>query len=149
MTEDITLRFLTPEDLDQLEELEQKSFSLPWSRESYLYELTQNPIARYFGLFQGDRLLAFCGLWLIADEGHISNVATDPEFRRRGLGEKLMRSVAVWAMAHGAVFLTLEVRSQNDPAKKLYEKLGFTVQGCRKDYYDEPKDDALIMTWYF
>ena len=134
-------------DLDSLYEIEQLSFSHPWTREAYRDELENNSLALYWGCRVDGQLAAFAGLWRIADEGHITNIATHPQFRRRGLGEWLLRRLAVEMLSCGVKALTLEVRSRNSAALALYRKLGFEAAGLRKNYYDFPDDDAVIMWW--
>ena len=93
----------------------------------------------------GDKLIAFAGFWLIVDEGHIANVAVHPAWRRQGFGELMMRRVMTLCQAAGGKRMTLEVRKRNFPARDLYLKLGFHVEGERENYYQDPKDSALIM----
>ena len=138
---------LGPESVDALLAIEQASFPHPWSRDAYQRELAGNRLAHYYGCYLGDTLVAFAGFWLVLDEAHITNVAVAPAFRRRYLGEWLLRRLFVEAQAQGARRLTLEVRAKNIPAIRLYEKLGFRSAGLRKAYYDAPPDDAVIMWW--
>jgi len=138
-------RKLGTEDIDELLHLENLCFSRPWSRESYEHELGKNPMANFYGFFDGDKLIAFAGFWLIVDEGHIANVAVHPAWRRQGFGELMMRRVMTLCQAAGGKRMTLEVRKRNFPARDLYLKLGFHVEGERENYYQDPKDSALIM----
>jgi len=146
MEAELEIRRLGPEHLDQILAIENVSFSHPWSRESYLYELKQNRLSHYYGCFSGEELLAYAGLWLIIDEGHIANVAVKPEYRGQGLGELLMRRVIADCLFRQIRWMTLEVRESNAAARSLYTKLGFGVAGRRKNYYTLPAEDALIMT---
>ena len=145
MTDELRFRPLQAADLDALYAVELASFSQPWSREAYAHELTENALARYFGCFAGGALVAFAGCWLIVDEAHITNVAVAPAWRRRGLGEWMLRRLFVSLQAAGAASFTLEVRAANQPAIRLYQKLGFRCCGRRRGYYDDPPDDALIL----
>jgi len=146
MEAELAVRRLGPEHLDQILAIENVSFSHPWSRESYLYELRENQLAHYYGCFDGEELLAYAGLWLIMDEGHIANVAVKPERRGQGLGELLMRRVITACLSQQISWITLEVRESNEVARRLYAKLGFGLAGRRKSYYIQPAEDALIMT---
>ena len=138
-------RKLGPDDLDEVLHVERLSFSRPWSREAYGHELADNPLASLYGFFDGDRLFAFICFWMIVDEIHIGNIAVHPAYRRQGFGELLLRRVMAICQGQGGKRMTLEVRKRNFPARDLYLKLGFTIEGERRDYYQDPKDDALIM----
>jgi [ribosomal protein S18]-alanine N-acetyltransferase len=138
-------RQLTKDDIEQIMQIEKLSFSLPWSKQAYLNELSHNNLAYYYGLFDQDQLIGFGGFWLILDEGHIANMAVHPARRRQGIGEVLMRLIIVQCQSKGAKKMTLDVRKYNYPAQKLYFKLGFDAAGIRPRYYDDPKEDALIM----
>lgn len=141
----VHMRRLEMADADAVFQLDQLSFSRPWSHESYLEELGENEFARYIGFFYEEQLIAFAGYWLIIDEAHIVNVAVHPDFRREGWGELLMQRLITLSCAEGARRMTLEVRRHNEAAARLYGKLGFRIEGVRPDYYDDPPDDALIM----
>ena len=141
---DISVRRLSADDLDILLEIEKLSFRAPWSRESYHRELTENPLARYFGCFLEGKLVAFAGFWLILDEGHISNIAVHPLHRKKGFGELLMRQVMIRGLLEGLRWMTLEVRVSNEAARNLYGKLGFRDLGKRRAYYEDG-EDAVIM----
>lgn len=143
--EEYRVRELTVDDLDELLLLEQACFSSPWSRESYRRELEENDLAHYWGVFADGRLIGFAGYWLILDEGHITNVAVAPEHQNRGVGRFLVQGVINGCVAGGGKFLTLEVRASNEAALHLYEKAGFISTGVRPGYYDDPKEDAVIM----
>jgi ribosomal-protein-alanine N-acetyltransferase len=139
------LRPLTPFDAEMVAELEKRCFSLPWSLQSIQSEL-KNPIALYLGVFIEGRLTGYAGIQMILDEGYITNIAAAPEERRRGIGDRLMVGLKAAASERGLSFVTLEVRESNTPAQNLYRKHGFIAVGKRKGYYDEPKEDAVIMT---
>ena len=144
ITDDICVRRLSSDDLDILLEIENLSFRAPWSRESYTRELTENPLARYYGCFSEGRLVAFAGFWLILDEGHIANIAVHPLYRKKGFGELLMRQVMIQGLLEGLHWMTLEVRVSNEAARNLYGKLGFRDLGKRRAYYEDG-EDAVIM----
>lgn len=141
----LIIRSLDREYLDDVLEIEEMSFTLPWSRDSYYHELGGNPLSRFFGLFWQDRLIAFGGFWLIMDEAHVANVAVQPLFRGQGLGELLMRKLMTYALSEGALKMTLEVRETNYTAQNLYEKLGFVSSGARPGYYHDTGEAALIL----
>ena len=146
MTEEITqIRPLQIEEIDELLEIEQMSFSTPWSREAFLSELLQNNLAHYFGCWRGDKLIGYAGMWLIIDEAHITNVAVHPDFRNQRIGELIMRYLIAVALSNGAYKMTLEVRPSNLSAQTLYKRLGFESVGRRKGYYTDTNEDAIIM----
>jgi [ribosomal protein S18]-alanine N-acetyltransferase len=139
-------RLAGEEDLDAVAALEADSFTNPWTREMLARELRQSDVARVYVLrAAGRRVAAFCACWLIFDELHINTVAVDPALRRRGLATKLMEHVCSEARHEGATAVTLEVRRSNEPALRLYERLGFTVEAVRPRYYTSPEEDALIL----
>ncbi|KLU60135.1 mycothiol acetyltransferase [Peptococcaceae bacterium CEB3] len=133
------------EDLGSVIAIEQVSFPTPWSIHSFATELRDNEYARYHCLEVDGRVIGYMGLWFILDEGHITNVAIMPGHRGRHWGEFLMRSVMSKMAQEGMERMTLEVRVSNDPARRLYERLGFKVAGRRKGYYVDTREDALIM----
>lgn len=126
-------------------ELEKRCFSLPWSLAAVKEEL-KNPAGCYFGAFAGGGLIGYAGMQVILDEGYITNIAVSPEHRRGGVADRLMAELAALARKRELSFLTLEVRESNHPAIGLYKKYGFAAVGMRPGYYDQPKEDAVIMT---
>jgi [ribosomal protein S18]-alanine N-acetyltransferase len=132
-------------DLDRVMEIELQSFTIPWSRDAYQMELTQNHFAKYFVAMEGGQVVGYAGMWVILDEAHITNIAIDPSFRGKGYGELLMRQMMAYAIAHGAERMTLEVRVTNTVAHGMYEKVGFVSHGIRKGYYTDNNEDAMIM----
>ncbi|ACJ32589.1 ribosomal protein S18-alanine N-acetyltransferase [Anoxybacillus sp. LAT_35] len=141
----VSFRFMTIQDLDRIVEIEQRSFTLPWSRSSFHQELTNNPYARYIVMEHDGQIIGYCGMWLVMDEAHITNIAVLPEFRGKKLGEALMKQAMALAREEGAKTMTLEVRVSNIVAQSLYRKLGFLNGGIRKRYYSDNQEDALVM----
>jgi [ribosomal protein S18]-alanine N-acetyltransferase len=139
------IRFMTVDDLDAVMDIEMKSFSIPWSRDAFLNEIEQNHLSTYLVVEDGDHVAGYCGVWLVVDEAHITNVAVLPEYRGQGLGESLMRKIMGIATQFGARVMTLEVRVSNIAAQHLYRKLGFQDGGIRKRYYSDNQEDALVM----
>lgn len=140
------LRFchLEARHIDQLAEMEQLCFSDPWSRESLAEELT-NPLSVYYICEAGDRVLGYIGTRMILDECEIVNVAVRPEERRKHIASMLLEWLLEDVRARKIVRIDLEVRESNLPAQKCYEAAGFTPVGRRKNYYESPKEDALLM----
>lgn len=140
---------MASEDISAVLEIDQLSFSNPWPERSYRYELSENPAAQLFVAKLDDgALIAYLGYWLIGDEVHISTFAVDPEFRRQGIGEDLLKNALADAALRGAQVATLEVRASNEAAIKLYEKLGFEVAGSRERYYHDNDEDAILMSLF-
>lgn len=132
-------------DIDQILKIEHESFSIPWTKESFENELTKNKFAHYIVLEDEEGIFGYCGIWIIIDEGHITNIALLPKYRGRKLGEALLRKVLEVARDKGVKTATLEVRLSNIIAKSLYRKLGFQDGGIRKNYYTDNQEDALVM----
>ncbi len=143
--ESLSFRWMTLEDVDAVFELESLSFSTPWPRDAFVNELTINQNARYVVAVEGERVVAYCGMWIVLDEAHITNVAVHPDCRGRKIGERLMRQMMGLAYLLGARSMTLEVRPSNTIARSMYAKLGFAEHGRRKHYYSDNNEDAIIM----
>jgi len=139
------IRFMTLGDLDAIVILEGKCFTTPWSRESFVQELTTNKLAKYLVLELDGRIVAYGGFWSIVDEAHITNIAVDPDERRQGLGKLLVSGMLEEIQSLKMDTVTLEVRDGNIPARALYEGFGFESAGRRPNYYQDPKEDAIIM----
>lgn len=133
------------EDVDDIEALEQVCFTDPWSRESLLHELTENPMSTYIVAEYEGKVIGYVGIWAILDEGHITNVAVSPEYRRMQVGSALIKTMLEATIKAGIGHHTLEVRAGNEPAKGLYRKFGFEEAGRRKGYYEDNGEDAIIM----
>lgn len=139
------VRLMKEDDLERIMKIEQVSFPTPWSPHAFLTELKENEYARYFCLEKDEQVIGYMGLWFILEEGHITNVAIAREFRGQRFGEFLMRSVMEKMRSEGMERMTLEVRTSNFTAQRLYERLGFVLAGKRKGYYSDNQEDALIM----
>ncbi len=134
------------DDLTGVLEVESESFSSPWTREMYEWELQNRAICHIYVIRTDDcRVAGFCAFWLVVDEIHINNVAIRPHLRARGLGTALLRHVFSEAGRLGAPRATLEVRASNLDAQRLYTRLGFTAAGVRRRYYSNPVEDAVIL----
>jgi ribosomal-protein-alanine N-acetyltransferase len=132
------------EDLDSIMEIEENSFTTPWSRKAFEGELL-NEFALYHCLEFDGKLVAYVGLWQVFDEGHITNVAVLPSYRGLGLSKILLTNLFDMCPDKGIEKLTLEVRKSNTVAIKLYENLGFFAAGLRPNYYSKPTEAAVIM----
>lgn len=133
-------------DLDGVLAVESESFTNPWTREMYTWELQNRAICHIFVARTPECAVAgFCAFWLVLDEIHINNVAVRPQFRRLGIGTALLQRVLAEARQLGARRATLEVRTSNEDARRLYERSGFYVAATRRNYYTNPVEDALIL----
>lgn len=141
----MTIRWMTIEDIDQVLEIEALSFKTPWLRASFENELLMNNLARYMVCTEDGMIAGYIGCWHIVDEGHITNIAVHPNFRRQGIGKLLIEELMRYARSEKIESLTLEVRVTNEPAIKLYQSFGFKSAGVRPKYYQDTNEDALIM----
>ena len=141
---------MNADHLEEIERLERICFSRPWSRRMLAEEL-ENQCAAFLVAEDGQTgaVMGYAGLLVVADEGYITNVAVFPEYRRQGVAAKILEIYLNFAQANQLAFLTLEVRPSNEAAIALYQRYGFEEVGRRKNYYDLPKEDALILTRYF
>ncbi|WP_442853223.1 ribosomal protein S18-alanine N-acetyltransferase [Bacillus sp. EB01] len=143
--ETLSFRYMKEEDLDRIMIIEKESFTLPWSREAFYNELHHNQYAVYIILEEKGEPIGYCGVWIVVDEAHITNIAILPQYRGRRLGEALLRKVMETSKQMGATSMTLEVRVSNLPARNLYRKLGFQDGGIRKNYYTDNGEDGIVM----
>ncbi len=139
----VVYRKMTAEDVPFISRLEEETFSMPWSADSFL-EMIGKEDARYYVAEEDGRLLGSCGVLMIAGEGNITNVAIAPEARNRGIGTALLRHLMAEGDREGLTAYTLEVRVSNAAAIHVYEKLGFVSAGVRPGFYEKPVEDALI-----
>lgn len=139
------IREASLEDIPALEKLEQQCFSVPWTKEQLIGQLPDST-HRFLVADRGGELLGYVGMMFVLDEGYISNVATAPSARRNGIGRALISALLKQAEELALSFVTLEVRRSNEPAKALYAQQGFLAVGERRDYYQRPKEDAILMT---
>jgi ribosomal-protein-alanine N-acetyltransferase len=160
-------------DIAQVMDIEREAFPSSWPQTAYRREL-QNSAARYLVITEAsdepdtqpprgvwsamrrivggepphanERLLGFIGLWLMVGEAHVVTVAVREEYRRMGIGERLLIAAIELAREYDQELITLEVRASNDAAQRLYEKYGFDRAGLRVRYYSDNHEDAVIMT---
>ena len=135
--------------LDEVAELERICFTTPWSRNMLAEELENDLSAFLVALDGNENVAGYAGLQVILDEGSITNVAVRPDCRRQGIAGKLLQVFLDFAQGNHLAFLTLEVRASNYDAIALYGSRGFREAGRRKNYYEHPREDAIIMTKEF
>ena len=128
----------------QIALLERECFADPWSQQSIASEL-HNPLSLWLVAQEGQSLLGYVGSQTCQDETDMMNIAVSPASRRQGVARALIEALVSALRQRGSKQLTLEVRASNGPARQLYESLGFLQMGLRKNYYRNPKEDALIL----
>jgi ribosomal-protein-alanine N-acetyltransferase len=134
------------EQIDAVLAVEHASFTNPWTREMYEAELKNTGVSFFFlARSDQDGVVGFCSFWRVLDELHINNLAVMPGRRREGIGSALLTHVVQEGTKLGAKRATLEVRRSNEIARHLYERFGFTVAGVRRNYYNHPIEDALVL----
>jgi len=134
-------------DLDQVLGIEQASFSMPWSRNLFLSEFRSPLISTLLVARMDDGAIAgYLVYWIVGDEMHILNLATAAVHRKKGIARKLVLAGLKRAYQKGAKRAFLEVRTSNAAAQKLYSSLGFSGIAVRREYYDAPVEDAVVMS---
>ena len=141
------IRKMTEPDLDEVMMIEKESFSLPWSRESYLGEL-KNSFANYIVCDCAGDIAGYAGIWVVFEEAHITNVAVRKSFRSQGIGLAIMVEAEKIARTKKANRILLEVRPSNEIALHMYQNLNYMQTALRKAYYSDNGEDAIIMTKY-
>lgn len=139
---------MTESHLNEVVKIEEKSFTNPWSRESFYEELLK-PLSFEFVALENGKVVGFAVLDTVLDEGNLLDIAVDESYRRLGVGRILMNELFKVANEKSLSFITLEVRESSSPAIALYEAFGFERVGMRKNYYSKPNENALLMTKYF
>ena len=127
--------------------IEKECFPDPWSLRSLRYEINHHESVCLVAIDENKHVLGHITMRHVLDEGHINNIAIALNARRQGIGQLLLETLMSMARDLGIVSLTLEVRTKNNPAIALYQKLGFVTFGKRHGYYKDPPDDALVMRW--
>lgn len=143
--DELIIRPMTAFDIEDVCEIEAASFGDPWKYASFAYDMEHNPTARHLVSVLDGIICGYVGVYYVLDEGQISNVAVLPDFRRRRVGKKLIGALIEQAKKAGLTHLTLEVRARNLPALSLYKSFGFVQNGLRKNYYERPTEDAILM----
>lgn len=143
--DDISLCKATKQHIGEIFNINELSFSAPWSIESIKKEITNNPHALYIVAIKNNMVLGYCGIWIILDEGHITNIAIHPNYRHLGIASLILSTLIEESKNRGAYSITLEVRKSNLAAQNLYGKFDFIEEGCRKNYYSDNLEDAIIM----
>ena len=141
----IVIRLMEIDDLKKVLEIEKQSFSVPWTYDLFFSELTRNRYARYFILEKDNEVVGYLGLWHKGSSFHITNIAIAENLRRKGYGEKFLKFIEKIAATYRIKKISLEVRRSNCIAQDMYRKYGYKVIRVLKNYYQEEKEDALVM----
>ena len=128
--------------------IENRSYPRPWSLGIFLSEISLGEARQYFVATLGSKVIGYCGMMVILDEGHITNIAVDGSYLTKGVAKRLLLNAFDVAVGLSIKDMTLEVRASNQIAQRLYFKFGFEPVGIRKNYYAESNEDALIMWCY-
>ncbi|MGB0909456.1 MAG: ribosomal protein S18-alanine N-acetyltransferase [Nitrospirales bacterium] len=158
--DDICITQATIDDLDELESLENRTFSVPWSRKAFEAELNGNEFSYIYIARGGDsigelsstrqsvspRMVGYICVWVVFEELRFMNIAIEADMRRRGIASKLLRKSLDVGINQGGQRALLEVRVSNEAAQALYMHFGFTSYGSRRHYYTNPNEDAMLMT---
>ncbi len=145
---DCLIEDVQEQQLEQIEQIEKACFSLPWTIDQLRGQLKDTQHEFIAALDERGRILGYVGMMYVLDEGYISNVAVAPEHRRLGIADALISKLMERSACLELSFVTLEVRCSNSAAMALYKKHGFIPVGRRKNYYDFPREDAILMTHF-
>lgn len=138
------IKYMSYEHIDGIMEIEKDSFAIPWTRKSVEDELKNN-LAIYVTALEDNKVVGFGGMWHVVTEGHITNIAVHRDYRQKGIGDAIIKKMIEIAKEKEMIGLTLEVRPSNKAALALYYKNGFKLDGVRKEYYEDNREDAYIM----
>ena len=144
MAEDVFIRGMEEKDLPEVASLEAETFTEPWSLTS-LQESMKNPIYQFLVAIRDNSVVGYCALRQVGNEGEISNVAVVSGHQNQGIGKKMLEEILHMGDKSGITEYTLEVRISNESAIHLYQKAGFLSEGVRKNFYQKPAEDAVIM----
>lgn len=140
----VKIRKMERADVNQVYQIEKELFSMPWSKEDFLFALEKEKNLYLVALIE-NKVVGYCGLWGILDEGQITNVAIKEEKQGQGIATLLLQQLLEQGYQNGLLEYTLEVRESNLNAIHVYKKLGFREEGVRKNFYQNPAENAIIM----
>lgn len=145
----LEIQQMTQEHIQDVLQIEEACFAIPWTKQDFEREMKENKLAIYIIAVLDGKIVGYAGMWHVVTEGHITNIAVLQEYRRQGIGNALLEQIIHIAEQKEMIGITLEVRISNIAAQKLYIKYGFRPEGFRKNYYQDTKEDAVIMWKYF
>lgn len=140
----ITFRKMKPEDAVTVAEIEKANFSQPWTKEAFANAASDSNYV-YLVALDNDIIVGYAGCTIACEEGDVTNIAVSEAYRKMGIGKELLKQLVIYAKKRGALELFLEVRSSNIPARALYGNMGFEAVGTRKNFYQKPTEDAVLM----
>lgn len=143
--DEIKIEIMEEKHIDEVYEIEKNTFADPWSKNSFLTEILANQSATYFVATFFDEVIGYGGIWTVAGDGSVTNIAVREEYKKMGVGQKIVASIIKQAKEKKCDLISLEVRVSNEKAIKLYEKNGFKIVGTRKEYYNDNGEDAFVM----
>ncbi len=150
MSENISIREMHLKDIDAVHQLDQRSFSAPWTKKSFIFELNENKASRsWVAVAKEDERKVLIGTiicWLLVDEIHVATLAVDQAYQRKHIAKNLLCNALLSMMKEGALSATLDVREGNLPAQAMYLNFGFEIVGRRPGYYKNNSEAALLMT---
>jgi [ribosomal protein S18]-alanine N-acetyltransferase len=135
---------MTRKDITDVLFIERSSFEQPYSRAIFEQELKIKAAELWLAIYKG-KIVGYIDFWLVHDEMELVSIAVHPKFKRKGVGERMMRAMLRFARLYRARFIYLDVRESNRAAQGLYEKFGFAKVGLRRRYYSDNKEDAIMM----
>lgn len=138
------IRQMQLDDLEQVMEIENENFSVPWTETGFFTFLIREDTL-FLVAQEKEEILGYCGVVMVQDEGDITNVAVKKSWQNQGVGKKLMEELVKSTEQEGVARLFLEVRASNEPALRLYRNMGFVQTRIRKNYYEEPREDGIVM----
>lgn len=141
---DIKVILASKNHINDMVKISEESLAIPWSFQFFEEEF-KNKFSRYVVALCDDKVVGFGGCWIIVGEGNITNIAVSPEYRGKGIGSAIVKELLRICHKENGTAITLEVRRSNIIAQNLYKKFGFEVEGIRKGYYANNKEDALLM----
>ena len=149
----IHIRPMEEKDIPQVQAIDKLSFAMPWPERAYQFELKENQnsllwVAELQAANEAPVIIGLVVIWMILDEAHIASIAVHPDYRGQGIAQRLLATDLIDAFHHQAIQATLEVRSGNQPAQRLYRRFGFEIAGLRPRYYRDNNEDAIIMTLF-
>lgn len=130
--------------IDSVVKISEESFPVSWSKESYINEV-KNPLAHYLVAILNNKIVGFIGVWIVIGEANITNIAVSKDFRGHSIANLLMNTALNLCKKNNVIDINLEVRASNIKAQNLYKKFGFIEEGIRKKYYEDNKEDAILM----
>ncbi|MBB6451019.1 ribosomal-protein-alanine N-acetyltransferase [Geomicrobium halophilum] len=149
MSEQYNIRPMRFTDIEQVLVVEQDSFQMPWTSKAFVNELVKNPFAHYFVADDGRDIIGYCGIWIVMEEAHITNIAVLSGYRHQGVGQSLVKAMIEQSFKLGVQTITLEVRETNTRAQQFYRQFGFRKIDVEKGYYTDNNEDAWIMSLTF